>query len=94
MKLENKRTLKERIMEKLGSSWKRTNKRILPLAGSFALGAGLGAIGKSTGEHFIPAVPPTMDLIFGNCDNLLKFEFLFYLAGVGLNYTSEIYLYF
>jgi len=55
---------------------------------SFGLGAGLGAIGKHTGEKYIPAIPIALDLMGGmSCAK----AYLFYGAGVAMNYIPEIY---
>jgi len=63
----------------------------LKLAGtisSFGLGVGLGAISKHTSEKYIPAIPIVMDLIGGlSCAK----TYLFYGAGVAMNYIPEIY---
>lgn len=73
------------MKDSLNISWKW---KLAGAISSFGLGAGLGAIGKHTSEKYIPAVPIAMDLVGGlSCAK----AYLFYGAGVAMNYLPEIY---
>ena len=75
-------------LEKIFDNLREGNGPVVLAAANFALGFGLGRLGKSVDEPIIPAILPATDIIFGTGLNRYT---LFYAAGVALNYTQEIY---
>ena len=60
-----------------------------------AMGATFGGIGRATGAHWVPAIPPAMDLIsIGGCYATPKglWSLAKYGIGVALPYADKIYL--
>lgn len=95
---EMRREAKE-MAEDFRQEIKDSKHGLLKLAGieliPIAMGAGLGGLGRATGEHWIPAVPIAMDLMW-NAESYTSARGLWGLAkysiGVALPYADKIYL--
>ena len=57
---------------------------------SFAMGLGLGKLGKATNNEWLVLIPPAMDL-FGGLHVSHIVPYLSYGAGFAMNYLPEIY---
>ncbi|MFH1972540.1 MAG: hypothetical protein ABIJ18_03635 [archaeon] len=77
----------EKIINKLSKEWNETSTEVKVAGASILFGLGMGAIGKATNEHWIPAIPPAMDLFGGRISPYT----LPYALGVAINYLPEIY---
>ncbi len=78
----------EKIIKYLKLDWEKTNGLLVLHTFNFSFGAGLGALGKSTKNEFIPFIPPTIDIFY--CGRLNK-GYISYGLGVAINYIPEIY---
>jgi len=97
--MENLRNEYKEIAKDFRQEVRESKHGLLKLAGieliPIAMGAGLGGIGRATGEHWIPAVPIGMDLMM-NATGYTTARGLWGLAkygvGVALPYADKIYL--
>lgn len=79
----------EQITEKLSTHFEECGHIYLLSGGNFAFGAGLGALGKATGKEWIPGIPPIIDFLGSSYSPY----YIFYGAGVAMNYLPEITTY-
>ena len=85
------RKIKYRLLEKLRDSWEETNKNLMVVGASFAIGVGLSKLGKAVNLEQIAAVPPIMDLLGGG--RCISLGTIPYLVGVAAGYATEMYEY-
>ena len=78
-------------IEKILNNAKRIGNKIAVPLFSFSLGVGVGAIGKHTNHHEIPAIPIVADIFWGSIGKNHIIPYLSYGVGVAMNYLPEIY---
>lgn len=81
----------ERIIDTLKYGSIGVGKKIIVPSISFAMGYGLGELGKYTNHHEISIVPVAMDLFSGCAGKKHVIPYLFYGAGIATSYFSEIF---
>ncbi|MBT7903081.1 hypothetical protein HN587_04390 [Candidatus Woesearchaeota archaeon] len=76
----------EKILSKVSNSWDDSRDIVVVSGISFIFGFSMGLVGKLTGEHWIPIIPPAMDSIWGVPSPYT----IPYGVGAAINYLPEI----